>query len=102
MDDVQLSSLMPPATYGGFDSAIEGTYRAYYDEVTTTWGEPVDEEDRGTGRSTTWILPNDVCLSLSGNRAGIGMIVTSPDQTEERLAELRTGKSVFDDPEALP
>lgn len=62
----------------------------------------MNEEDRGTGRSATWILPNDVCLSLSGNRAGIGMIVTPPDQTEEYLAELCTGKSIFDDPEALP
>ena len=100
--DVQLSSLMPPATYGGFDSAIAGTYRAYYDEAATTWGEPVNEKDQGTGRSATWILPNDVCLSLSGNRAGIGMIVTPPDQTEEYLTELRTGESVFDEPEALP
>ena len=100
--DVQLSSLMPPAAYGGFDSVIAGTYRAYYDEATTTWGEPVNEKDQGTGRSATWILPNDVCLSLSGNRAGIGMIVTPPDQTEEYLTELRTGTSIFDDPEALP
>ena len=102
MVDVQLSSLMPPAAYGGFDSVIAGTYRAYYDEATTTWGEPVNEKDQGTGRSATWILPNDACLSLSGNRAGIGMIVTPPDQTEEYLTELRTGKSIFDDPEALP
>ena len=100
--DVQLSSLMPPAAYGGFDSVIAGTYRAYYDEATTTWGEPVNEKDQGTGRSATWILPNDACLSLSGNRAGIGMIVAPPDQTEEYLAELRTGTSIFDDPEALP
>ena len=62
----------------------------------------MNEKDQGTGRSATWILPNDVCLSLSGNRAGIGMIVTPPDQTEEYLTELRTGKSIFDDPEALP
>ena len=100
--DVQLSSLMPPAAYGGFDSVIAGTYRAYYDEATTTWGEPVNEKDQGTGRSATWILPNDACLSLSGNRAGIGMIVAPPDQTEEYLTELRTGTSIFDDPEALP
>ena len=102
MVDVQLSSLMPPAAYGGFDSVIAGTYRAYYDEATTTWGEPVNEKDQGTGRSATWILPNDACLSLSGNRAGIGMIVAPPDQTEEYLTELRTGTSIFDDPEALP
>ena len=102
MVDVQLSSLMPPAAYGGFDSVIAGTYRAYYDEATTTWGEPVNEKDQGTGRSATWILPNDACLSLSGNRAGIGMIVVPPDQTEEYLTELRTGTSIFDDPEALP
>ena len=100
--DVQLSSLMPPAAYGGFDSVIADAYRAYYDEATTTWGEPVNEKDQGTGRSATWILPNDVCLSLSGNRAGIGMIVTPPDQTEEYLTELRAGTSIFDDPEALP
>ena len=36
--DVQLSSLMPPATYGEFDSVIADAYRAYYDEATTTWG----------------------------------------------------------------
>ena len=102
MVDVQLSSLIPPAAYGGFDSVIAGTYLAYYDEATTTWGEPVNEKDQGTGRSATWILPNDVCLTLSGNRAGIGMIVTPPDQTEEYLAELRAGTSIFDDPEALP
>ena len=102
MVDVQLSSLMPPAAYGGFDSVIAGTYRAYYDEATTTWGEPVNEKDQGTGRSATWILPNDACLSLSGNRAGIGMIVAPPDQTEEYLTELRTGTSIFDDPDAMP
>ena len=100
--DVQLSSLMPPAAYGGFDSVIAGTYRAYYDEATTTWGEPVNEKDQGTGRSATWILPNDVCLTLNGNRSGIGLVLASPDQTEEYLIELRTGKSIFDDPEALP
>ena len=100
--DVQLSSLMPPAAYGGFDSVIAGTYRAYYDEATTTWGEPVNEKDQGTGRSATWILPNDVCLTLNGNRSGIGLVLASPDQTEEYLTELRTGTSIFDDPEALP
>ena len=100
--DVQLSSLMPPATYGGFDSAIAEAYRGYYDEVSTTWGEPVNEKDQGTSRSATWILPNDVCLTLNGNRSGIGLVLTSPDQTEEYLTELRTGKSIFDDPEALP
>ena len=102
MVDVQLSSLMPPAAYGEFDSVIAGTYRAYYDEIARNWGEPVNEKDQGTGRSATWILPNDACLSLSGNRAGIGMIVAPPDQTEEYLTELRTGTSIFDDPEALP
>ena len=100
--DVQLSSLMPPATYGGFDSAIAEAYRGYYDEVSTTWGEPVNEKDQGTSRSATWILPNDVCLTLNGNRSCIGLVLTSPDQTEEYLTELRTGKSIFDDPEALP
>lgn len=102
MVDVQISSLMPPAAYGGFDSVIAGTYRAYYDEIARNWGEPVNEKDQGTGRSATWILPNDACLSLNGNRAGIGMIVAPPDQTEEYLTELRTGTSIFDDPEALP
>ena len=102
MVDVQISSLMPPAAYGGFDSVIAGTYRAYCDEIARNWGEPVNEKDQGTGRSATWILPNDACLSLSGNRAGIGMIVAPPDQTEEYLTELRTGTSIFDDPEALP
>ena len=100
--DVQLSSLMPPATYGEFDSVIADAYRAYYDEATTTWGEPVNEKDQGTGRSATWILPNDVCLTLNGNRSGIGLVLASPGQTEEYLTELRTGKSIFDDPEALP
>ena len=52
MVDVQLSSLMPPATYGEFDSAIADAYRAYYDEATTTWGgarereRPGDEQER--------------------------------------------------------
>ena len=102
MVDVQLSSLMPPAAYGGFDSAIADAYRGYHNEVTTTWGEPVNEKNQGTSRSATWILPNGVCLTLNGNRSGIGLVLASPDQTEEYLTELRTGKSVFDDPEALP
>ena len=102
MVDVQLSSLMPPAAYGEFDSAIGGAYRTYYEEIARNWGEPVNEKDQGTGRSATWILPNDVCLTLNGNRSGIGLVLASPDQTEEYLTELRTGTSIFDDPDAMP
>ena len=102
MVDVQLSSLMPPAAYGEFDSAIGGAYRTYYEEIARNWGEPVNEKDQGTSRSATWILPNDVCLTLNGNRSGIGLVLASPDQTEEYLTELRTGTSIFDDPDAMP
>lgn len=47
-------------------------------------------------------MPGGALVSLTVNKAIILLGVSSPGSADELLAELRTGESVFDDPDALP
>ena len=47
-------------------------------------------------------MPGGALVSLTANKAIILLGVSSPESADELLAELRTSKSIFDDPDAMP
>lgn len=49
-----------------------------------------------------WIVPGGALVSLTSNKALVLLGVSSPESAGELLAELRTGTSIFDDPDAMP
>ena len=100
---IAVSPIVPPPHRSACSSAIGEFCGLYATALCEQWGEPLCESvsERGT-RHYDWIVPGGALVSLTANKAIILLGVSSPESADELLAELRTGKSIFDDPEALP
>ena len=100
---IAVSPIVPPAHRGACSSAIGDFCGLYATALREQWGEPLRESvsEKGT-RHYDWIVPGGALVSLTVNKAIILLGVSSPGSADELLAELRTGESVFDDPDALP
>ena len=100
---IAVSPIVPPPHRSACSSAIGEFCGLYAIALREQWGEPLRESvnERGT-RHYDWIVPGGALVSLTANKALILLGVSSPGSAEELLAELRTGKSIFDDPDAMP
>ena len=100
---IAVSPIVPPPHRSACSSAIGEFCGLYAEALREQWGEPLRESvsEKGT-RHYDWIVPGGALVSLTANKAIILLGVSSPESADELLAELRTGKSIFDDPDAMP
>ena len=100
---IAVSPIVPPPHRSACSSAIGEFCGLYAIALREQWGEPLRESvnERGT-RHYDWIVPGGALVSLTSNKAIILLGVSSPESADELLAELRTGKSLFDDSDAMP
>ena len=100
---IAVSPIVPPPHRSACSSAIRQFCGLYAEALREQWGEPLRESvsERGT-RRYDWIVPGGALVSLTSNKAVILLGVSSPGSADELLAELRTGESIFDDPDAMP
>ena len=98
-----MSPIVPPPHRSACSSAIGEFCDLYAEALREQWGEPLRDSvsERGT-RHYDWIVPGGALVSLTANKAIILLGVSSPESADELLAELRTSKSIFDDPDAMP
>ena len=100
---IAVSPIVPPPHRSACSSAIGEFCGLYAEALREQWGEPLRDSVSGRGtRHYDWIVPGGALVSLTANKAVILLGVSSPESADELLAELRTGKSVFDDPDAMP
>lgn len=100
---IAVSPIVPPPHRSACSSAIGEFCDLYATALREQWGEPLRDSvsERGT-RHYDWIVPGGALVSLTANKAIILLGVSSPESADELLAELRTSKSIFDDPDAMP
>ena len=100
---IAVSPIVPPPHRSACSSAIRQFCGLYAEALREQWGEPLRDSvsERGT-RHYDWIVPGGALVSLTANKAVILLGVSSPGSADELLEELRTGESVFDDPDAMP
>ena len=100
---IAVSPIVPPPHRSACSSAIGEFCGLYAEALREQWGEPLRESvsERGT-RHYDWIVPGGALVSLTSNKAVILLGVSSPESADELLEELRTGKSIFDDPDTMP
>ena len=100
---IAVSPIVPPPHRSACSSAIGEFCGLYATALGEQWGEPLRDSvnERGT-RHYDWIVPGGALVSLTANKAIILLGVSSPESADELLAELRTGKLIFDDPDAMP
>ena len=100
---IAVSPIVPPPHRSACSSAIRQFCGLYAEALREQWGEPLRESvnERGT-RHYDWIVPGGALVSLTSNKAVILLGVSSPESADELLEELRTGESIFDDPDAMP
>ena len=100
---IAVSPIVPPPHRSACSSVIRQFCGLYAEALREQWGEPLRDSVSGRGtRHYDWIVPGGALVSLTANKAVILLGVSSPGSADELLEELRTGESVFDDPDTMP